>query len=579
MQIHTYAGQGNIEGVARELANSVAVDTTDERNPRTPLMCAVTSAEAGLDMVRFLVEKGADVNAIAGDFDDTVLGLAVRSGDIDKITFLLDAGANINYQRPSGYDVLIDAMFCESMGSNPNLIPVVELLIERGARADGRSDYSESALSVASNYGRFDVVGVLLSAGGDPQYLEWTELMFAVALGSLQDVEQHIAGGADLSARDFWSRTPWLLSLQTGDTEKTRLLLAAGSHRDDRGRCGKTPIMYAIENEHVHVLKWLLEEGFDIDATDDFKTTPLMAAAEQGATECVKLLLAAGASVEAEDHIKQKAIEKASTIEIVRLLLSVGQDLNDIDDSVRALLTGVEAEGELQVTRKEYLAGKHPRFGKKNPQIMDIAFWKAMIRSGATAWAAQVMFRETDKLRSKPIWCFHRFGKSITELPDGRFIEIGGEHEDYYDLNFCIYNDVVVHHGGGNFVILGYPEKVFPPTDFHSATLIGNFIYIIGCLGYPEQRKYEHTPVYRLNCQTFAIEKVATTGEHPGWISGHKAVYTGNSELLVKGGKLCALVNGAEDYFDNPHRHVLNLDSMTWRRLDRSSDRKRQAQA
>lgn len=84
-------------------------------------------------------------------------------------------------------------------------------------------------------------------------------------------------------------------------------------------------------------------------------------------------------------------------------------------------------------------------------------------------------FDDTDSL-DEPVWCFHRFGKSITEFPDGRIIEIGGEHEDYYDPDFCIYNDVVVHYGGGRFEIFGYPEEVFPPTDSHSATLVGDVI-------------------------------------------------------------------------------------------------------
>ena len=43
-----------------------------------------------------------------------------------------------------------------------------------------------------------------------------------------------------------------------------------------------------------------------------------------------------------------------------------------------------------------------------------------------------------------PVWCFSRFGTSLTELPDGRFVQIGGEHEDFYDPDFCIYNDVTV---------------------------------------------------------------------------------------------------------------------------------------
>jgi hypothetical protein len=33
-----------------------------------------------------------------------------------------------------------------------------------------------------------------------------------------------------------------------------------------------------------------------------------------------------------------------------------------------------------------------------------------------------------------------RFGQSLTLLPDCRAVQIGGEHEDWYDADFCIYN-------------------------------------------------------------------------------------------------------------------------------------------
>ena len=61
---------------------------------------------------------------------------------------------------------------------------------------------------------------------------------------------------------------------------------------------------------------------------------------------------------------------------------------------------------------------------------------------------------------------------------------IAGEHEDYYDPDFCIYNDVVVLGLDGSVEIYGYPKDVFPPTDFHTATLVGDRVIVIGRLGY-----------------------------------------------------------------------------------------------
>lgn len=125
MQTHIYyAQQGNIAGVAREIASGVNIDSVDEYSKQTPLMFAVSSADAGVDMVQFLLEHGANVNAVEEEYQYTVLALAVKSGNLDKIQLILDAGADINYQRPKGYDVLIDAMYSQDILSNKNLIAI-----------------------------------------------------------------------------------------------------------------------------------------------------------------------------------------------------------------------------------------------------------------------------------------------------------------------------------------------------------------------------------------------------------------------------------------------------------------------
>src|SRR6185312_15079372 len=100
-------------------------------------------------------------------------------------------------------------------------------------------------------------------------------------------------------------------------------------------------------------------------------------------------------------------------------------------------------------------------------------------------------------------------------------VQVAGEHEDFYDEDFCIYNDVFVHSRDGGIRIFGYPESVFPPTDFHTATLIGEYIYLIGSLGYSGHRRYGTTPVYRLHTGTFKIEPLETTGAAPGWLYEH----------------------------------------------------------
>ena len=499
-------------------------------------------------------------------FKKTVLGLAVNSGNLAKIQFILDAGADINYQRPESYDVLIDAMYGRDITQDENLLPILNLLLERGAKINGIGSYGETALKIASRVGRFDAVRLLLAAGCDRQQLKWTNLMYALVFGSLKDVKNSLKKEVDLTARDCWRRTPWLLSIQVGDIKKAKLMLASGIDRCDRGLGGKTSIIYAIQNNHLDVLKWLIAEGFDLEATDEFNNTPLIAAAEVGATDCVRILLEAGANPSIVFDYDRKAINSASNRSIVRMLVEAGEDLSDINEEMQQLLRGVSS-CDLKVSKKQYLAGKHRRFGKTNPEVMEIDFWKAMIDCGFTAWKAKDTFNDTNNW-DEPVWCYQRFGRTITELPDGRIVEIAGEHEDYYDPDFCIYNDVVVHQGNGHFQIFGYPRDIFPPTDFHSATLVGEYIYIIGNLGYIEDRINQETPVYRLNWHSFVMEKVKTTGEKPGWISNHKAYYREPSQIYVTGGKISRLVNEQREYVENPLDYILDLTNLQWSQVN-----------
>lgn len=237
---------------------------------------------------------------------------------------------------------------------------------------------------------------------------------------------------------------------------------------------------------------------------------------------------------------------------------------------MRRLLTGVN-HNHIQVSAAEYLIGKQPRFGKTNPEIMEIDFWKAMVCSGDSAYKAKFTFDDTDNW-NQPVWCYQRFGRTITLLPDGRIVEIAGEHEDYYDPDFYIYNDVVVYQNNGDFQIFGYPREVFTPTDFHSATLVGKYIYIIGNLGYYNEIIPGETPVYRLDCDTFQIEKVETTGEKPGWISKHKASYQKPNNIRISGGKVYVTVDEEHQYIDNLLEYNLNLTNFNWIRVDDSNN-------
>jgi hypothetical protein len=104
-----------------------------------------------------------------------------------------------------------------------------------------------------------------------------------------------------------------------------------------------------------------------------------------------------------------------------------------------------------------------------------------------------------------------------------------------YDPFFFIFNDVVVYDPHSqSYELYRYPTDVFPPTDFHTATLLGDSIWIVGRLGYMGTRGTV-TPVYRLDTNTLAINKVEIRGESPGWINSHSAEAMGEDIIKIMG--------------------------------------------
>lgn len=116
-------------------------------------------------------------------------------------------------------------------------------------------------------------------------------------------------------------------------------------------------------------------------------------------------------------------------------------DLNDLLKGYRQ----EESSDLFQVTREQYVANRDANtHGTANPSIMNKPFWMFQVGPGGfPAWTARTTFGNAEDPFADsdgPVWCFSRLGATRTKLPDGRVVCIGGEHEDGYDPDFCIYN-------------------------------------------------------------------------------------------------------------------------------------------
>lgn len=217
------------------------------------------------------------------------------------------------------------------------------------------------------------------------------------------------------------------------------------------------------------------------------------------------------------------------------------------------------------MSKEAVLAWRSPRLGTINPTDLSNPLWDWLVRSKLDAYNANKRLSGPSSMEVGPMWCFHRFGMSRTPLQDGRVVHVAGEHEDHYDPDFHIYNDVIVTHSNGNVEVYGYPKEVFPPTDFHTATLIEQHIVLIGNLGYPESRQPGVTPVLVLDLTTFEMRSVSTHGEAPGWISQHTAEFIPEAgHIVVRGGELWR--DDDKPMRLNVDEWVLDVATWTWSR-------------
>jgi hypothetical protein len=244
-----------------------------------------------------------------------------------------------------------------------------------------------------------------------------------------------------------------------------------------------------------------------------------------------------------------------------------------------------KAEPPPNIGEAEFLAWRSPRLVVSNPTRLENPLWNWMVRTRWDAFNANKLFAGPSAFVVGPMWTFQRFGKSETNLEDGRVVHIGGEHEDHYDPDFYIYNDVTLVDPAGGISIYGYPREDFPPTDFHSATLVGDSIYIIGRLGYPESRLPDVTPVYRLSLDSMRIEAIQTIGKPPGWIYRHTASLLDDGHTIIVGagerwlGKDWATRENVESWaFDTQRAEWHRVTEHNWqhwvmRRVDRKPNR------
>ena len=362
------AGRGDLETVRQLLDDKPAWIHTVGSHGRTMLWEAAYRGK--LEMVQFLLERGADIN-LPGCYHikhrveitpycvaryqkrDRVADYLLQDGatiDIHTAAYLRDyetvhahldnnpSLVNKGYLQavmlPAGQPHSFEHREAEwatplcyaIVGGNPM---IVELLISRGATIE---PYSKRFLDYAMAYNRVEIAKMLLENGADsskaPRIFEDNSEMSRL-------LKSHGAAPKDIDDQGDMG-WPMLVYVCRGDNgehpDEIRRLLALGADIDVRNYKGKTALHYAAKAGFLKVIRLLIEKGATIDALDNSGETALFEAIRSTIKDgekqraAIEALLAKGANPNLKNGKGQtplqiaKRMRRAEAGKIVELL-------------------------------------------------------------------------------------------------------------------------------------------------------------------------------------------------------------------------------------------------------------------
>jgi ankyrin repeat protein len=316
--LHLAAGQGRPAVVAWLLDKGADANAT-AGDGSTPLHSAAAAEKADpaavKEVVTLLLANGAKPNARDSD-GRTPLHMA-RSGTV--VSLLADAGGDVNAKNKRGETPLIVTPTDDAAAA----------LIAHGASAKCADQDNRTPLRRAVAGDWVKVAGWLLDKGADVDWKDdagWAPLHLA---SSREMAELLLKRGANVDAVSLHGVTPLHGAAKHARVEVTRVLLAAGAEPDARDAGSRTPLSNAAAapgEGGTACCKLLLDKGADPNAPDAAGFTPLHKAALAGCKENVELLLARRAKPNAAAEDATTPLHWASSQAIVDLLVASGAD-------------------------------------------------------------------------------------------------------------------------------------------------------------------------------------------------------------------------------------------------------------
>ncbi|KAJ6126135.1 hypothetical protein N7471_010628 [Penicillium samsonianum] len=274
--IHLAAFNGHEHVVRHLLAGDERIAKTADSTRSYPLIWASLNGHQGV--VHALLERGADVNAQAGEYG-SALQAACSRGHGKIVQVLLERGAGVDAQDGE-YG---SALYAACSGGHDT---IVQVLLERGGDVNAQSGSYGNALQVACSGGYDKVVHVLLKRGANinSQDGEYGSALYTACFKGHDNIVQVLLErGADINALQA--------ACSGGHDKVVQVLLKRGANVNAQDREYGNALQVACARGHETIVQELLECGANVNAQGKHcGNDPLQASSSEGHDKIVQLL-------------------------------------------------------------------------------------------------------------------------------------------------------------------------------------------------------------------------------------------------------------------------------------------------
>jgi ankyrin repeat protein len=303
--IHEAAKKGDQDAVKALIEQNPALINDRDETGRTPLHWAARGVH--FQVVKLLLEKGADVNAKDKNLTTAIHELATRN-HAEGIQLLLARGADIDARDYGARTALHNA-------ATNDAVEATALLVVKGARLEIQDSYGRTPLLLcARERGGPQTTAILLKAGAQVNAKDKfgdTPLDLAAWRGKEEVINLLLAAGAEIPSQGPKAQRLFSEAAANGLTRLFGALAKAGARPDVRLFSNGTLLHAAAAGGSVGIVEILLGRGLDINQKDDFGWTPLHYAARDGRLAVVELLAGKGAKINARTLMGQSPVNVA----------------------------------------------------------------------------------------------------------------------------------------------------------------------------------------------------------------------------------------------------------------------------